>query len=627
MRTKDQIQILANIVESSDDAIITETLDGTITSWNTGAERIYGYSAKEILGKSMSVLEPPALFEEMKELTELIKQGDRLHHHETLQSRKDGIIINILLSVSPILDTSENPVAALVIARDITNSKRAEEKLRRSEEIYSVATEQTGQLVYDYDLRTNRCNWSGAIKEVTGYSLEEIQNLGKYFWITSIQPLSMKHVDERLQTMNKTGDRFKEELRLRRKDGIYIDVENKGVCLKDNEGYPYEVIGVLKDITDWNLAIKKVEESEEKYRSFIQNFRGIVFQLDENFVPVFLNGAVEEITGYREEEFTSRIKWKDIIHPDDLSLVLKAEEKIRNSPSPSYGDIEYRIKHRDGRVRCVSEIYQKINSRNGKPEFYQGTIYDVTQKKEMEKFLENIEAARKKEIHHRIKNNLQVISSLLDLQAEKFNKREGIKDSEVMEAFRESQDRVISMALIHEELHKSGGLDKLDFSSYIKELADNLFLTYRLGTIDVSLNMDLEKNIFFDMDTAVPLGMIVNELVSNSLKHAFLGRDRGEIRIKLRREGNRECRNSIGCVESNSKDCESPSFTMIVSDNGVGIPKDLNIEELDSLGFQLVISLVEQLDGELELKRDKGTEFIMKFTVTEKIISFHRKPY
>lgn len=204
MRTKDQIQILANIVESSDDAIITETLDGTITSWNTGAERIYGYSAKEILGKSMSVLEPPALFEEMKELTELIKQGDRLHHHETLQSRKDGIIINILLSVSPILDTSENPVAALVIARDITNSKRAEEKLRRSEEIYSVATEQTGQLVYDYDLRTNRCNWSGAIKEVTGYSLEEIQNLGKYFWITSIQPLSMKHVDERLQTMNKT---------------------------------------------------------------------------------------------------------------------------------------------------------------------------------------------------------------------------------------------------------------------------------------------------------------------------------------------------------------------------------------------------------------------------------------
>ncbi|WP_440947419.1 PAS domain S-box protein [Methanosarcina sp. T3] len=631
LRAEDQIQILANIVESSDDAIITESLDGTITSWNEGAEQIYGYSAKEILGKSMSVLEPPMLFEEMKELTELIKQGDKLHHHETLQLRKDGIIINVSLSISPILDTSENPVAALVIARDITNSKRAEEKLRRSEEIYRIATEQTGQVIYHYDLRTDRFSWSGAIKEVTGYSSDEFQKLGKHFWITNVQPLNMNCLDWNPQIMRKTGDRFKEELRLRRKDGTYIYVENKGVCLKDHVGQPYGAIGALKDITDWKLAIKKVEESEEKYSSFIQNFHGIVFQLDKNFVPVFLNGAVEEITGYREEDFTSRIKWKDIIHPDDLPIVLKVEEKVRDSSSTSYGGVEYRIKHRNGRVRWVSEIYQKIRKTDERPEFYQGTIYDVTDKKEMEKLLENTKSVRKKEIHHRIKNNLQVISSLLDLQAEKFNKRECIKDSEVTEAFRESQDRVISMALIHEELHKSGGLDKLDFPSYIKELADNLFLTYRLGTTDVSLNMDLEEDISFDMDTAVPLGMIINELVSNSLKHAFLGRDKGEIQINLHREGNRECRNSIECAESSaesdSEDCEITSFTMTVSDNGVGIPRDLNIEELDSLGFQLVISLVEQLNGELELKRDKGTEFTMKFTVTEKNNQCHSKPY
>ena len=160
-------------------------------------------------------------------------------------------------------------------------------------------------------------------------------------------------------------------------------------------------------------------------------------------------------------------------------------------------------------------------------------VRDITERKEAEEALANIEIARKKEIHHRIKNNLQVISSLLDLQAEKFNNRKDIKDSEVLEAFRESQDRVISMALIHEELYKGGGIDTLDFSSYIEELAKNLFLTYRLGNTDISLNMDLEENIFFDMDTAVPLGMIVNELVSNSLKHAFIGRDKGEIQIKL----------------------------------------------------------------------------------------------
>ena len=196
---------------------------------------------------------------------------------------------------------------------------------------------------------------------------------------------------------------------------------------------------------------------------------------------------------------------------------------------------------------------------------------------------------------------MQVISSLLDLQADKFD------NPKVIEAFRESQNRVISMALIHEELYKGEGTDTLDFSTYIRELAENLFQTYRLKSKNIHLNMDLEENAFFDMDTAVPLGIIVNELVSNSLKHAFQGRDKGEIRIKLRREEGEYKRKAI----------RSASFILTVSDNGVGIPENLDIEDLDSLGIQLITTLVDQLDGELELKRNNGTEFTIRFTVTE----------
>jgi two-component sensor histidine kinase len=127
--------------------------------------------------------------------------------------------------------------------------------------------------------------------------------------------------------------------------------------------------------------------------------------------------------------------------------------------------------------------------------------------------------------------------------------------------------------------------------------------------------MDMEENTFINMDTAVPLGIIVNELVSNSLKHAFSGRDRGEIRIKLHRDENGEF---INREESKSEVSKSTSFVLIVSDNGIGIPEDLNIEDLDSLGLQLVSSLIDQLDGELELKRNNGTEFVMKYKVTEK---------
>ncbi|RPJ77704.1 MAG: PAS domain-containing protein [Alphaproteobacteria bacterium] len=245
---------------------------------------------------------------------------------------------------------------------------------------------------------------------------------------------------------------------------------------------------------------------------------------------------------------------------------------------------------------------------DGYPNAWCIVLTDLTEKKKNEEIRAHTETIRKKEIHHRIKNNLQVISSLLDLQAEKFKNRECIKDSEVLEAFRESQNRVISMALIHEELHEGEGDDTLNFSLYLEKLIESLFQTYWLGNTDINLNIDVKENLFFDMDTAVPLGIIINELVSNSFKHAFIGRDKGEIRIKLYRERS---------TEFESEDCESNSFTLTVSDDGVGIPKSLDLENPDTLGIQLVASLVDQLDGEFGLKRNNETEFTIRFIATK----------
>jgi PAS domain S-box-containing protein len=605
----EETQILTSILELSDDAIITESLDGIITGWNKGAERIYGYSAKEALGKPTSILEPPTLAGETEELTELIERGERIHHYESLRVRKDVKTISVSLTLFPIFDTSGNPIAALIIARDVTKNKETAKKLLNSKEIRRIITEQTGQLIYDYDLRTDTCTWAGAVEEITGYSFEEFQALGKYVWDTNIESVNVNHYlgskFGRMKVTEVTGDRYKEELKFRRKDGTYIDVENRGIYLRDREGRPYEVIGVVKDVTDWKLALKKVKESNERYRSFIQNFQGIVYKRDENFIPVYLHGAIEEMTGYREKDFPSLVNWKGIIHPDDLPLVLKEEEKVRNLPSTGHGNIEYRIRRRDGRIRWVHEIYQKIKKSDERLEFYQGTIYDVTEKKETEIFLQNIETARKKEIHHRIKNNLQVISSLLDLQAEKFRDKECIKDSEVLEAFGESQNRVISMSLIHEELYKGKGTDTLNFSEYIRKLAENLLQTYSLNSKNIHLYTDLEENAFFDMDTSVPLGIIINELITNSLKYAFTEDEGGELRIRLRRE------------EKNNDTHKSP-FSLTISDNGKGIPESLELRDVDSLGLKLVGILVDQLDGKMELRRDHGTEFIITFELTEK---------
>ena len=252
-------------------------------------------------------------------------------------------------------------------------------------------------------------------------------------------------------------------------------------------------------------------------------------------------------------------------------------------------------------------------------------VHDITERKKAEKTLANIEIARKKEIHHRIKNNLQVISSLLDLQAEMFRDRGCVENSEVLKAFRESQERVMSIALIHEELHEGRGNDTLNFSPYLERLVKNLFQTYRLGNVDTRLNLDLEENIFFDMDIAVPLGIIINELVSNSLKYAFPGREKGLIQIKLCREESGECTNNI--IGSEKVGHKGTNFILTVSDNGVGIPESFNSESSDSLGLQLVTILVDQLNGELEMKRNNGTEFTIRFTVTEKTNKYRRQPY
>jgi Signal transduction histidine kinase len=191
-----------------------------------------------------------------------------------------------------------------------------------------------------------------------------------------------------------------------------------------------------------------------------------------------------------------------------------------------------------------------------------------------------------KEIHHRVKNNLSVISSLLNLQSGY------IKDKEDLELFRESQTRAKSMALIHERLYQSEDLKRIDFSDYIKTLASDLFRTYAVDPTRINLKMDLEI-ILLDINTSIPLGLILNELVSNAMKYAFPDDEKGEINIKLK-----------------SKDDQ---YTLTVSDSGVGLPDELDFDKIDSLGLQLVNSLTNQIDGTVELDMTHGTKFTITF--------------
>jgi PAS domain S-box-containing protein len=220
-------------------------------------------------------------------------------------------------------------------------------------------------------------------------------------------------------------------------------------------------------------------------------------------------------------------------------------------------------------------------------------LRDMTQHKETEEQIRTSLREKEvllKEIHHRVKNNLQVVSSLLSLQVR------GIGDEGARQAFRESQDRVLAMALIHEQLYQSKDLSDVRFGDYIRQLAAHLFRSYQVSASRIELKTDIE-DVHLPVDTAVHCGLIINELVSNALKHAFPNGREGEIRIELK--------------------SDSGMVLLSVEDNGVGIPDTASYWSRGSLGLRLVKSLVRQLQGETEVGTSRGASIRIRFAQPE----------
>jgi len=221
-----------------------------------------------------------------------------------------------------------------------------------------------------------------------------------------------------------------------------------------------------------------------------------------------------------------------------------------------------------------------------------GIALDITDRKLAEEQIKNSLKEKEqllKEIHNRVKNNLQVISSLLNLQAGY------IKDAHARERFKETQDRLKAMVLIHEKLYQSQDLTSIDFGSYIRNLAVHLFRSHQVNAHAIALHLDVpQSGINLDIDRAMPCGLIINELVANSLQYAFPGGARGEIQLAFHEDAQRQ-------------------ITLEVGDTGVGLPENLDFRQAESLGFLLINSLTEQIQGTITLDRRGGAKFTITF--------------
>ena len=423
-----------------------------------------------------------------------------------------------------------------------------------------------------------------AFTELVGFGAEEICN-------TAFNIFDLIHPDDKKLITERKDAREKHaalpsiyQFRIISKDGRVKHVEVNTVPLPGKKG---RTLGILRDITDRKQAEEALLVKNAQFQSLIQAIPDIVYFKDPERRNLIINRAFEKafrleaakILGKTDEEFL----------PQDLANSYRAsDETVLNSGKP------YRYQEKsasqNGSFIVFETIKAPIIDADGKTVGVVGVSRDITEQKSVE---EGLWAALQekdvllKEIHHRVKNNMQVISSLLNLQARY------IKDPQVLEIFKESQRRIRSMALIHEKLYKSKSLSQIEFAGYLRTLASNIFSSLQISPRQVELKTDLEE-LSFDIQTAIPCGLIVNELVSNSLKHAFPGSRHGEIRLGLRRFAGNE-------------------YLISVKDNGVGFPDHLDFRETETLGMQLVNMLVDQLEGRIEIEQKTGTEFRVYF--------------
>jgi PAS domain S-box-containing protein len=342
-----------------------------------------------------------------------------------------------------------------------------------------------------------------------------------------------------------------------------------------------------------------LREKEELYRTLVENAHDLIVEILYDGRIMYASSNHREILGYEPEELLGKNVF-ELMHPEDRSAIMSAF--IQGFGRGAAGRGVYRYMHKDGEWRWFEATGKPFRTSTGEIRAIVDTRDITERKKNEEQIQESLQQKESllREIHHRVKNNLQVISSLLSLQSDY------AKDKESLVRFYESQSRISTIALIHEKLYQSRNIDEIKMLDYITDLTRNLLRVYKDlgGNIDVQINA---YDISIDIDRAIPCGLIINELFSNCLKHAF--RDAGS------EEKSRKRRNKI-TVEINS----DPDGLLILSvkDNGVGFPGHLDIRNTDTLGLQLITTLADQLKGKIEVANDNGTAFTVVFPLRAK---------
>ncbi|MEG3837300.1 PAS domain S-box protein [Microcoleus sp. MON2_D6] len=549
---------------------------------------IVGYTATELLSRTwMDVTYPEDIDADLEQNKKLFAGKIDSFKMEKRLLHKDGTVVWVNITVSLIKEPLSGAIYNVVVTEDISDRKKTEAALKESEERFRQLAENIESVFWMVNVQPQEIIYiSPAYAKIWGRSCADLYAYGRFF-TESFHPEDRDRV---IATFTKQMESEKDiEYRIFRPDGQIRWIRARAFPIRNQAGQVYRIVGIAEDISESKQAEKTIRESEERFRQLAENIQDSVWLMSAEFTDLlYLSPAYEQIWGRsREELYADPLKMMEWVHPEDKILLEEAMGRVLQGESTN---TEYRIFLPEGTIRWVCDRAFPIYDESGKIYRIAGIGEDISDRKLTDA---RIQAALRekevllKEIHHRVKNNMQVISSLLQLQAQY------IEDEATLTLFEESQTRIHSMALIHEQLYQSEHLDRIALSPYVENLVANLYQSFGCGNTSIKFNLKVDP-IYLNIETAIPCGLIINELVSNSLKYAFISSLAGEISI-------------------NFHEINNSQFHLTIQDNGRGFSANFDLENTETLGLRLVKMLAYQLEASIAIDSQRGTCYSLIF--------------
>lgn len=558
--------------------------DGRIAQWNVGAERLYGYRAGEVVGQEYAVLfsaheqqlGAPATALRLARRTCRAKQVSQ-------RRRKDGTTFWPVVCIDAVRDDADRFIGFVEVTYAADQQHSEARALTESQEHFRRLIDSVADhAIYNLDLNGDIVSWNGGAERIMGYRADEIigHNVSDFY----TEEDRRSHQPElALQQAGLTG-RFEQETWCIRKDGdrFWAAVVIESLCAND---------GSVAGFITINQDMSRRRQYDERFERVVESAPNAMVMVNGDGRIEMVNTQAERVFGYSRDELLGKpvdelVPERFRHHHADLRGSYLAEPRSR--PMGAGRDL-YALR-KDGSEFPVEIGLNPIETDQGT--MVLSAIVDISDRKQKE---ERITAALREkdillaEIHHRVKNNLQVVHSLLDLQSGR------IVDPVAIEMLRESQNRIRSMALIHQKLYEAKDFARVDFRNFLLTMVPTLMSSYSVDPRRIVPKIRAEE-VRLPINAAVPCGLVINELVSNVLKHAFPEHRGGEIEIDLRRGSGSE-------------------VILSVSDNGIGLPGGFSLANVSTLGMQLLGLLADQLGAEMSIRPAHPTQFSLRFHI------------